>query len=211
MRVKEKEYISGLLLLAFFGMTIIGLSSSSGPQFLHLVPYVFLISVVVIIGNNKYQNFDHYFFYTMIFILSFAIHFMLDLFNINILHPNYSTTLGISIIGIPLIIPIIWVIVINSVNGILRKFRMNTILATFLGAFLVLVLDVFLEAQAVKFGFWNWEGEEIPVANYFWWFSLSFGFLLASFKLNIRNNTFIGTTTYILLLLFFAAADAITF
>ena len=209
MRVKEKEYISALLLLAFFGMTILGLSSSSGTQFLHLIPYVFLISVFVIIANNNYQNFDHYFFYSIIFILSFLIHLMLKWFEISVLEPNYSKSLGVSLFGIPLIVPVIWVIVINSVNGILRKFKINMILASLIGAFLILILDVFIEAQAVKFGFWNWSGEDIPLTNYVWWFSLSVGFLYASFKLDIRNNTFISVTTYLLLLLFFAASDTI--
>lgn len=211
MIVKEKEYISALLLLAFFGMTILGLSSASGPQFLHLIPFVFLISMIVIIGNNKYQNFDHYFFYFIIFVLSFLIHLMLDWFQISILQPSYSKSLGVSLLGIPLVIPVIWVIVINSVNGILRKFNLNQFVASLLGAVLIVVLDVFIEAQAVKFGFWSWVGGDVPVANFVWWFSLSLGFLFASFKLNIRNNTFIGATTYILLLLFFAASDAITF
>lgn len=210
MKVREKEYISALLLLAFFGMTIIGLSSSSRQQFLHLIPYVFLISLGVIILNNNYQNFDHYFFYSIIFVLSLIIHIMLKWFEVSALEPIYRSSLGIKLFGIPLIIPVIWVIVVNCVNGILRKFRLNVILASFIGAILVLILDIFIEAQAVKFGFWNWSDGEIPLSNYFWWFSLSLGFIYASFKLDIRNNTFISVTTYLLLLLFFAASDTIS-
>ena len=211
MRVKEKEYISAILLLSFFGMTVIGLSSSNGPQFLHLVPYVFVVSAVLIIANNKYRNFDNYFFYGLIFILSYIIHLFLNIFHVSILHPNYSKSLGLSLFGVPLLIPTIWLIVISSVNGILRKFKLHQVLSAILGSFLVLVLDVFLEAQAVKFGFWNWNGIDVPIANYIWWVALSFGFILASFKLNIRNNTFVSTITYLLLLIFFAAADSISF
>jgi len=209
--LKEKEYISALMLIAFFAMTILGISSASGSQYLHLVPTAFLISAIVLVVNNKYHNFDHYFFYGLIFILSFGIHLSLDFFNVSVLKPNYSNSFGIKLFNIPLVIPVLWFVIINSVNGVLRKFRLNTYLAAFIGAFLVLILDVFIEAQAIKFGFWSWVGDETPIANYIWWFSLSFGFILASFKIGIRNNTFMGTTIYVLLLLFFAASDAISF
>ena len=209
--MKEKEYISALVLASFFTMTALGLASSSSAQFIHLVPYVFIVSAIVIIGNNKYQNFDHYFFYGLIFLLSFIIHLLLSLFDISVLRPSYSSSLGLNLMGVPLIIPVIWIIVINSVNGILRKFNLNAVISSFIGAILVLILDIFLETEAVKFGFWSWDGDIVPMANYFWWFSLSFGFLLFSFKLDIRNNTFIGVTTYILLLLFLVATDTISF
>ena len=211
MPVKEKEYISAILLIGFFGMTILGLSSSSGPQFLHLVPYVFLISAIVVVANNKYQNLDHYVFYSLVLILSLGIHVILNFLNIEQLQPDYSSTLGIQLFGIPLVVPVIWFFLINAVNGILRKFPFNVIIASLIGAFLIVIIDVFLEAQATKFGFWSWPNDDMPLTNFVWWFFISFGFLYASFKLDIRNHTFTSTSAYILMLLFLAASDAISF
>jgi len=211
MRVKEKEYISALLLVGFFGMTILGLSSSSGTQFLHLVPYVFLISAIVLVANNKYQNLDHYVFYALVFLLSLGIHIVLNFLNIEQLQPDYTSALGVQLFGIPLIVPTIWFFLINAVNGILRKFPFNTFIASLIGSFLIVIIDVFLEAQATKFGFWSWTNGDIPLANFGWWFSISFGFLFASFKLDIRNHTFTSTSAYVLMLLFLAASDTISF
>ena len=211
MAVKEKEYISALLILGFFGMTILGLSSSSGPQFLHLVPYVFLMSAVVLVANNKYQNLDHYVFYVLILLMSFGIHVILNFLNIEELQPDYTSTLGVQLFGIPLVVPVIWFFLINSVNGILRKFPFNAFISSIIGSFLIVIIDLFLEAQASKFGFWRWVDNEIPLTNFAWWFAISFGFLFASFKLNIRNHTFISTFAYLFMLLFLAASDAISF
>lgn len=211
MPVKEKEYISALLLLGFFGMTILGLSSSSGSQFLHLVPYVFLMSAIVLVANNKYQNLDHYLFYALLFLFSFGIHVILNYLNLDQLQPDYSSTLGVELFGIPLVVPVIWFFLVNAVNGILRKFPFNTFIASIIGSFLIVIIDLFLEAQATKFGFWSWSGDEVPITNFVWWFSISFGFLFASFKLDIRNHTFTSTSAYILMLFFLAAADAISF
>lgn len=211
MPVKEKEYISTLLLLSFFGMTILGLSSSSGPQFLHLVPYVFLMSAIALVANNKYQNVDHYIFYGLVLIFSLGIHIVLNVLNIEQLQPDYTSGLGVQLFGIPLVVPVIWFFLINAVNGILRKFPFNHIVASIIGSFLIVIIDVFLEAQATKFGFWSWANGDIPLANFVWWFFISFGFLFASFKLDIRNHTFTSTSAYLLMLLFLAAADAINF
>lgn len=211
MPLKEKEYISALLLLAFFGMTILGLSSSSGANFLHLVPYVFLISAVVLVANNKYQNLDHYIFYGLILVLSYSIHLVLSVLKVPQLQPDYTTALGVQLFGIPLVLPVIWFFLVNSVNGILRKFPFNHFLSAIIGGFLIVIMDLFLEAQATKFGFWSWANDEVPFTNFFWWFFLSSGFLYFSFKLDIRNHTFTSTFAFLFMLIFLAAADAINF
>lgn len=192
-------------------MTIFGLSSSSGAEFVRFIPYVFVVAAIVLVANNKYQNSDHYFFYGLVLILSYVIHLILSKLEIVELNPNYTATLGIRIFGIPLIVPIIWFFMVNTMNGMLRKFPFHDLVKSFIGASLIMIMDVFLEAQAQKFGFWNWGDDPIPMANYVWWFFIAFGFLLASFKLNIRNHTFTSVAAYILLLLFFVASDAIAF
>ena len=211
MAIKEKEYMSAFILAGFFTITILGLTSSSGPQFLHLIPHIFLVSAIVLVVNNKYQNTEHYIFYTILLILSYLIHWLLIKLEIHQLQPDYSQTLGLQLLNVPLVIPVLWFLLVNVVNGMLRKFPFNTFIAAFIGSTLILIIDLFLEAQATKFGFWSWKNGEIPFTNFIWWFAISFGFLFTSLQLNIRNNTFISTVIFVLMLMFLTVSDTIVF
>jgi uncharacterized membrane protein len=131
---------------------------------------------------------------------------------------SYTETLEPRIFGVPLAISLSWFsVVVNSYLAskfILAESKVRYILLT--AGFIILGIDILLEpfASAVN-GYWIWEGENVPLENYFSWFLIGiiFSGLLERFAIwnrNIfRNINFIAIPAVILIIniLQFAVVD----
>jgi putative membrane protein len=103
---------------------------------------------------------------------------------------SYGTVLGPALQNVPLIIGINWFIVIYccgiTINTILSRLverlaeqtgtQKRVIKAASIiidGATLAVFFDWIMEPVAMKLGYWNWNGSEIPLYNYVCWFVVS--------------------------------------
>lgn len=121
---------------------------------------------------------------------------------------RYGTVLGYTIMKVPLIIGINWVIIIyccgitihtilmKAINRIAAETKTTAITLKAIsvivdGATLAVFFDWIMEPVAVKLGFWHWgEDGSVPVYNYFCWLMVS-NVLLAIFhfsKFNKQNK-----------------------
>jgi putative membrane protein len=100
----------------------------------------------------------------------------------------YGEVLGWKLFGVSVVIGINWYAIVLASSNIARLFKLNLFLQALIGGALCVGVDFLIEPVAVKFGFWSWEGNIIPVFNYITWFVFavffSYLYLKWSHKLN---------------------------
>jgi putative membrane protein len=84
---------------------------------------------------------------------------------------QYLDNLGIKIFGVPIIIGVQWIL-LTFITGSFSAyiFKKSKIKAVFLGAILMVLLDMLIEPVAPDMGFWVFNSLKAPVQNYIAWF-----------------------------------------
>lgn len=174
------------------------------PYFLKMVPFHLLLMFAVIIfsyqGNlNRLMLFISGVFLAGFFVEVLGVHTG-KIFGIY----AYGTTLGLKIAAVPILMGVNWVILIFSIGQMMRSFGIrNSILASFCGAAALVFFDFFLEPVAIKFNYWQWDLNKIPLQNFIAWFIVSAILLKFYYALAIKQQKFIGTAMYFSQLIFF--------
>ena len=83
-------------------------------------------------------------------------------------------------------------------------------LKSFLGAGMMLVIDLFIEPVAIELGFWSWTDNVIPVQNYLAWFAISFVYMIIFSQTSFSSNR-IAPIIYWMQLGFFMAINLIIY
>jgi putative membrane protein len=103
--------------------------------------------------------------------------------------------LGISVMGVPLLIPFAWFMMLYPSWLVARDLTKTKLLAIPIAALLMSTWDLYLDPQMVNEGYWTWfiDGQatkEIPLTNFFGWFlSTSVIFTLLSFYKPNQSQT----------------------
>jgi putative membrane protein len=114
--------------------------------------------------------------------------------------------LGISVLGVPLLIPFAWFMMLYPAWLVSRDLFKSRYLAIPTGALLMSTWDLYLDPQMVNEGYWVWfvDGiatKDIPLTNFFGWFlSTAVIFTLLSFALNPNPSEVSKATPYALML-----------
>lgn len=89
---------------------------------------------------------------------------------------EYTGTLGFQVLGVSLIIPFAWLLVIAASDAFAGHFtgRISTVLV----ALLATIFDFFLEFAADVLDYWHWSTRFPPASNYASWFVISFAAVL---------------------------------
>jgi len=85
---------------------------------------------------------------------------------------SYGATLGWKLWDVPLVIGLNWFLLAYVCCSILIRFTSRS-LATVGGAFLMVLLDFFIEPVAIAYDFWSWEAVSVPIQNYVAWFLIA--------------------------------------
>ncbi len=88
-------------------------------------------------------------------------------------HYTYGPTLGIKLWDVPLLMAANWLLMLYLSTQLVQGWTKEPLMKAALSAAVMTAYDVFLEPVAMKFGFWNWEGNVVPMRNYLAWFVLS--------------------------------------
>ncbi len=83
---------------------------------------------------------------------------------------QYGTALGPKIAGVPPLIGLNWLLLVYSTGIIARQAFQKWWVRVLFSAFLMVILDLLIEPMAIRFDFWTWEGNQIPVQNFIAWF-----------------------------------------
>lgn len=92
-------------------------------------------------------------------------------------HYQYGETLGWKVIGVPLTIGINWLALIYSAGIIMSGWTISDPLKIIIATTCIVLLDMLIEPVAMKYDFWNWENNIVPVQNYIAWYIVTAGLL----------------------------------
>jgi putative membrane protein len=201
-----KRGIAITIIILFHFVGLIGLLiPHSRPLFLQLVPYHLLLMAIVVIFTHQPLNKQ----FILFILLVFALGFMAEWIGIHKawLFGNYvyGDTLGIKVSGVPLIIGVNWFLLTYSADVLMQRIRLKNIwLRIITGAIILVVLDMLIEPVAVRFNYWHWADNIIPVKNYICWFLLS-GLLLFMFEeFGFKKQSMVGVVLLVAQFVFFA-------
>ncbi|WP_316798552.1 carotenoid biosynthesis protein [Pedobacter frigidisoli] len=174
------------------------------PYFIKLVPFHLLLMFAVIVFTYNADIKRLLLFVCGVFVCGFLVE-VLGVHTGKIFGSYYyGNTLGYKIAAVPILMGINWVILIFSVGQMMKALKIrNSILASLLGALLLVLFDFFLEPVAMKFDYWQWDWHEIPFQNFIAWFIVSIILLKFYYALGLKQQRYIGIAMFLSQLIFF--------
>ena len=196
-----KFKISVGLLIAFYFFGIAGiLTNNQTIDFLSLTPLNLIVNLFLLLINHQNGTKIQWVIFAIIAIFGFFV----EVIGVNTGYIFggyvYESTLGWKLFNTPLIIGINWLILSYSVVYTFSRFIKQKIIIAFLGACVLLLLDILIEPVAMNYGFWTWDNNMVPLKNYVAWFYISFFlcYIISLYKGESKNKL----ATYLLILQF---------
>ncbi|WP_299313006.1 carotenoid biosynthesis protein [uncultured Aquimarina sp.] len=173
MRSERKLLISIILIWLFNISGIIGILIGYEDWFLPLTPLNLLLYLGLIIWNSKINK---------ILILGLLIPFSIGMIteylgvNYGLIFGDYQygENLGIKVLGVPWIIGINWALLVYCTAAISKKIHRSLVISSFIGAILMVALDIIIEVSAPRFDFWEFKDGVVPLQNYIGWLVTAF-------------------------------------
>ena len=193
------------IVIIFHLVGLIGfLIPSFHRTFLSLVPYHLLLMFLIIILSYNGEKQILFLFIAGIFLCGYMVEVLgvktLQIFG----NYAYGETMGPKIADVPLLMGVNWVLLIFSVGQMVKEIKIrSSILASLIGSALLVLLDFFMEPVAMKFDYWRWYDNVIPIQNYVAWFIISIILLKFYYALHLKQQKYIGITLFVSQLVFF--------
>ncbi len=122
---------------------------------------------------------------------------------------TYLGSLGFEMFNTPLMIGINWVFLLYSVYTIINKINIYHMSKLFLGALLMVLLDISLEPVADNLGMWEWSSENVPLRNYVAWYFISLLMLSVLRRFLKEADNKLAGTVFVSQVVFFVALNII--
>jgi putative membrane protein len=200
---RNRLFLIILVLVIIHLAGIIGLHTPYKDLFLMMTPVNLLVCAGLLFFQHREFNAQFLIFMALTFLSGFLIEVAGVRSGIIFGEYTYGGTLGLKLLEVPLIIGLNWLLLIYSAGVITNQLKTNRILKSLAGAGLLVILDLEMEPVAVKYDFWSWAGNVIPLQNYFAWFIVSFLLLLVFHSFNFIKENPLAKPLYIIQLIFF--------
>lgn len=197
----EKRVFILLAIFYLVGITL-HIISATLPLMLILTPYTLLATAVIgFISDRKNK-----------LLIIWALVTFLSTLTLEILGVQtglvfgsygYGQTLGLQLLGVPLLIGINWTIIILGAITIIEKMVTHPILVAFITASFTVFFDWIMEPVAIAFDYWSWDGMDIPLQNYIAWFVIAFLFALLHQKLKVVPKNRVASIILLIQTVFF--------
>ena len=124
-------------------------------------------------------------------------------------HYRYGTAMGFQILNTPIVAGTLWLILNYATTTLLMQAfpTRHWLQRAFIGALLMLSLDILIEPIAIHYGFWIWDGNIVPLQNYIGWFFVGFLLQVFAHKLQPNFNNRVAIELLILQFLFFGVLN----
>ncbi len=120
---------------------------------------------------------------------------------------SYSSHLGLSFYGVPLIIGINWTVLSIGAWHISKKIHTNKWVNIIIASLLMVLFDIAMEPTAIHLNYWKWSNGTIPLYNYISWFFVSIPAVYICSKFQ-NENSGITKTVFLSQALFFTFLSA---
>ena len=203
--------VSIFTILLFHLAGLIGLSLVTyRPLFLTVVPVHLVLMFFLVTLNHKYLNKGFFIFIFVIFLFGFVAEWIGVHTNVLFGEYRYGKTLGIKVAGIPLVMCVNWFLLIYITGVFTQKVRLkNNWVRIVTGAVILVMLDLLIEPIAMRFDYWHWQNNQVPVMNYVCWFLVSFSMLYLFERFEFAKQPWPAPVLLISQFIFFVALNLI--
>ena len=203
MIAKNKIFISIFIIWLFNISGILGILSSYSSWFLGYTFLNLLIYLVLIIWNLEHFSKQ----FLIAFSIPFFIGFLTEYLGVNygLLFGTYSygDNLGIKFWGVPLMICVNWGLLTIITADLSRVIHKNIIVRSFIGGFLMMILDLIIEVSAPRFDYWEFENNNVPLKNYIAWFIIGTIAHYLYNQIRLKTNTKLSIHLLVAITFFF--------
>lgn len=219
----EKQNIATFLAILFHVSGLLGiLFTPYKDWFIQNTPLNLGLMALLLVWSHKHRNIWFYLFLLTAFLVGMGTE-MIGVHTGRLFGTyQYGTVLGPKFNEVPVLIGLNWFVVIFCSAAVMQQMlgwfgnkigkdvfdlppRIAALSMVIDGALLATFFDWLMEPVAVKLGFWQWSGQDIPLYNYACWFlvSLALLVLLRWFRFNKTNH--FAVHLFIIQALFFLA------
>lgn len=177
------------------------------PIFIKLVPFHLGLMALLVFINHSHKDRSFYTFTAISTLCGYWIEVIGVKSGIIFGQYTYGNALGLKVFDVPLLIGINWALLIYIIGCMLTNFALSQSSKAFVGAVLLVALDMVIEQSASQFDYWSWQTGQIPLQNFIGWFVVSFCLLLFffSFKFKIKEQISLAWSLYFMQFIFFIA------
>ncbi|WP_158828884.1 carotenoid biosynthesis protein [Mucilaginibacter lacusdianchii] len=202
----SKVKVSIIIIILFHAVGLMGfLVPAFRPLFLQLVPFHLLLMLIVVMANHYRMSERFLLFVLFVFVTGIVAEWIG-------VHKHwifgdyaYGKTLGTKVFDIPLMIGVNWFVLVYATGVSLQRSRMiNKTARVLIGAGMLVVLDLLIEPVAIRFDYWHWANNVIPLKNYLSWFGLSAVFLVVFEQFKFKTQNMVAPILLLVQFVFFA-------
>lgn len=197
------EAYSIWIIALLHGVGIVGLLSPFSFYFKFLTPFNLLFCGFLIWLNHAERKKELVRFALFSWVLGYCIEWVGVHTGWPFGHYTYGPTLGARLFDVPVIIGLNWFLIIYCVAVLTDSFRLPLWLKVPVGALLAVGMDWLIEPVAIRYDFWSWLGNTVPLMNYIGWFFTSLVMLTAYQVLGVRAENKLAWPLYLTQLIFF--------
>ncbi len=173
MQTVENRFIATITIIYLVG--IIGfIIPSLNALFIWLTPINILGTFIIALIFHKKWEFNHILMLFIIGIMGFFVEMAGIKTQAIFGSYTYGNTLGSKWQGVPYLIGVNWAALVFYTSSLLAGRIKNNLGVSFLSAGIMTIYDYFLEPVAMKYDFWSWKNNTIPLQNYIAWFFVAF-------------------------------------
>ena len=187
--MKNINKILILVLVIFHTVGLIGMLFFDRSSFIKLTWLNLLISTIIAFISYKKKIVRLIIPFFLVAFVTFFAEFIGV--KTGLLFGDYKSgyVLGLKLFKVPLLIGFLWLTLSLGAKSIAQRFTsLPSQIAYVLAALLMVFVDFLIEPVAIKFGYWIWEHDSVPIFNYVCWFLLAYVNQLFLSKINNRND-----------------------
>lgn len=207
---KNKSSLFKVIITVLYVVGIIGMAIPSvRPYFQLLTPFHLLTGLAVMFLFHTDWNKAFVVFVFFAFIIGYGSEVMGVHTGFPFGNYSYGPVLGIKLFEVPLMIGVNWLILVYLTGHLFHQRVKNDLLASLLGALVMVGVDFLIEPVAVALDFWTWEGNIIPLSNYLGWLGTAFIIQMIYRKMKFQKNNKLSLHLLINMVAFFAILNLI--
>ncbi len=201
---RQRLRVAQGIVLLFHVTGFLGLAFSLDPSFyLRFVPLNLLLTAALLLAFQPNRSREFYWFCVVVMVVGFGIEVIGVSSQIIFGNYEYGPVLGFQLWGVPLIIGLNW-LMLTYMSGILARYLpLPNILRAIVGALLMVGMDICIEPVAMRYDFWHWLADVVPLQNFKAWLALSFILQVFFNRSHFVKSNELVPFVYLVQLLFF--------
>jgi len=200
----KAQIISIFTIWLFHVSAMIGITLGHFEWFATKTPLNLLVVTGLLILNFPLNRPSKIVLFATLFVLGMLVEWVGVHFGFLFGEYSYGDNLGPKLDGVPWLIGDNWAILILICGAISEKLNTGVTIKILFGAFLMVLLDFFIEVPAAYFDYWHWEIGHAPLQNFIAWFAISAAMIWGYHRFKPEGNFRFSLHLYIAQIVYFS-------